>query len=430
VAVFEDRARHATDDARRVALDCLAAGVAAAAPRQVIRDAVEVTGDDLRVGDRTYDLGAHDEVVVLGGGKAAAGVAAALDDALGDRLDGGVVVAPHPEEAGRVDVRVGAHPVPDASSVKATRAVLDRGRAAGDRTLVLAAVTGGGSALLAAPTVPLDAMRETTEALLDSGAPIADVNAVRAALSAVKGGGLARAAAPATVVTLLLSDVVGDDPAVVASGPTVPADTTAADARAVLERHGVDVPDVVHEALRGDEPRTDGHAVSAPPVHVLASGRTAVAAARDTAPEEYATLVLSSRFRGEARELGVAHAAVAEEVRAAGDPVSPPAVLVSGGEATVTVSGDGRGGPNQECALAAAAERPDCIFAAVDTDGRDGSTDAAGALVDGDTVADSSAARAALADDDAYPFLDERGALLHTGPTGTNVNDLRVLVVT
>jgi hydroxypyruvate reductase len=271
-------------------------------------------------------------------------------------------------------------------------------------------------------------MRETTEALLDSGAPIEDVNTVRAALSEVKGGGLARAAAPATVVTLLLSDVVGDDPAVVASGPTVPADATAADARAVLARHGVDVPDVVHEALRGDG-TANAPAVD-PDVHVLASGRTAVAAARDAAPAEYAAVVLSSRFRGEASELGVVHAAIAEEVRAAGDPVSSPAVVVSGGEATVTVRGGGRGGPNQECALAAAAERPDCAFVAVDTDGLDGSTDAAGALVDGETVADPAAARAALADNDAYPFLDERGALLRTGPTGTNVNDLRVLVVT
>jgi len=256
----------------------------------------------------------------------------------------------------------------------------------------------------------------------------------------VKGGRLAAAAAPATVVTLAFSDVVGDDLATIASGPTAPDPTTYADAVAVLDRYDLDVPEAVRAHLdagaageRTETPRPDAdfsHVRS----HVLADAWTAIDAARaEAADAGYEPVVLSSRVRGEAREQGLAHAAVAEEVAATGNPIDPPAAVLSGGETTVTVRGDGSGGPNQEFALRAALEMPDgAVLGAVDTDGLDGGTDAAGAVVDSGTVPDAAAAARArehLADNDTATFLAERDALVRTGPTGTNVNDLRVFVV-
>jgi len=441
MTTFRDRDSLAATPAHDLALDCVAAGIDAARPDRVVQDAVSVDGDDLTIGDEAYDLAAHEEVVVLGGGKAGAQVAAALEAVLGDRLDGGVVVTDDPEETETVEVLPGSHPVPDAAGVESTRALLDRAAAADEDTLVLAVITGGGSALMAAPVegVSLADLRTTTDALLDSGADIHEINAVRKHLSAIKGGRLARTAAPATVATVVLSDVVGNDLDVIASGPTVPDPATYADARRVVDRYDLYLPASVTERLRrgadgeaAETPGPDDPAFEGTRTHVLADGFTALDAAREVAADRgFDALVLSSRLRGEAREAGLTTLAVAEEARATGNPVEPPAVILSGGETTVTVRGDGTGGPNQECALRFAADcaDADAAFAAVDTDGRDGSTDAAGALVDAETVADRDEALAALAENDATPYLDDRDALLYTGRTGTNVNDLRVLVL-
>jgi glycerate 2-kinase len=440
-----DRDTLARSPAHETALSCLVAGIEAAHPERVCREAVAVSGDQLRVEDAVYDLAAYDEVVVLGGGKAAAGVAHALEALLGD-VDG-VVVTDDPAPTDRVDVIEGAHPVPDEAGLAGARRVLSRARAAGERTLVLAVVTGGASALLPAPAgdLSLADLRATTDALVESGATIDEINAVRKHVSALKGGRLAAAAAPATVVTLAFSDVVGDDLAVIGSGPTVGDSTTYGDALAVLDRYDLAVPERVRAHLQrgaaGDVPETPSVGdLPAGRAHVLADAWTAIDAARAAASERgYETLVLSSRVRGEAREQGLAHAAVAEEIRASGNPLDPPAVVLSGGETTVTVDGGGAGGPNQEFALRAALELgganegdSETVLAAVDTDGRDGGTDAAGAIVDGETVGDADAAtgaRAALADNDALGFFEGRDALIRTGRTGTNVNDLRVLVV-
>jgi hydroxypyruvate reductase len=438
--MIRDRDRLARSEAHETALACVAAGIEAAHPERVVAERVARDGDTLRVADTDYDLAADDRVVVLGGGKAAGPVAAALEGVLGARLEGGLVVAEEPTDTDRIVERTGDHPVPGEAGVAATRELLERADAAGPGDLVLAVVGGGGSALLAAPEgVGLDDLRETTTALLDSGATIREVNAVRKHLSAVKGGRLARRAAPATVVTLALSDVVGNAFDVIASGPTVGDPSTFGDALDVLGRYDLSVPDAVVERLEagaaGAIPETPapGDPAVGGDAHVLADARTALDAAREAATERgYRALLLSSRVRGEAREAALTHAAVAEEALATGDPVDPPAVVLSGGETTVTVAGNGAGGPNQEFALSAAIEfagREDVVLAAVDTDGRDGSTDAAGALVDGATVTDRTAARRALAANDVHPHLGSRDALLSTGPTGTNVNDLRVLVV-
>jgi glycerate 2-kinase len=431
----------ATTPARNLALDCIQAGIDAAHPRRVVRSSVSLDGDRLTIEDATYDLDDYEEVVVVGGGKATGTVAAVLADVLGDRLTGGAIVTDEPVSIPGVESFEGGHPVPTEEGVAGAERVLELAESAGEETLVLAAITGGGSALMTAPAegIGLADVRAVTDAMLEAGMEIHDINAVRKHLSAIKGGTLARAVAPATVATLVFSDVVGNDLSVIASGPTAPDDSTHADALAALDRHDVGVPDAVRSRLEsgvaGDVPETpDGSdpAFESARTYVLADGMTALAAAREVATDAgHETLVLSSRLRGEAREAAKVHAGIAEECHATGMPVEPPAVLLSGGELTVTVRDDGSGGPSTEFALASALElgEGDTTVAAVDTDGIDGHADAAGGVVDSATVADPSAARAALEHSDAATYLRERNAAVVTGPTGTNVNDLRVVVV-
>ncbi|MXR40580.1 DUF4147 domain-containing protein [Halobaculum sp. WSA2] len=445
-----------SDATERVAVACLRAGIEAVLPRAVVSERVALDGSVLRIGDDAYDLDGYDRIVVVGGGKATDGVASALESILGDRIDAGVVVVD--EAAGSegdddspIERVVGGHPVPTKAGVEGTARAVELVREAGEETLVLAVITGGASALFAAPVdaVGLSALRETTDALLGAGADIDEINAVRKHLSRVKGGRLAAAAAPATVVGIAFSDVVGDDPSVIGSGPTVPDDSTYADALDVLERYAIDAPPAVREQLRrgargaeSETPTADESSLDRVDTHVLANAATALEAAATIAADRgYDPLVLSSRIRGEAREAGVTHAAIAEEIVGSGNPIAPPAVVLSGGETTVTVRGGGTGGPNLESALAAGIEFArsgspvadrSVAFLAADTDGRDGSTDAAGALVTPRTIgdtADAADARVALDDNDSLSALRERGALIRTGATGTNVNDLRVLVV-
>lgn len=431
--MFDRSDELAETPAHDLALACLAAGIEAAHPRLAVERHCGLEGETLRINDAEYDLSAYDSILVLGGGKAADELAAAVETLLGDRLDGGVVVTNEPTaQPDRVDVLEGEHPTPGEGSVGGARAVLECARAADERTLVIAAIAGGGSALLCAPVTGLsvDDVQAVTDALLESGASIGEINTVRRACSEIKGGGLTAAAAPATIAGVLVSDVVGDDLDVIASGPTVPTETDPDGALDVLVRYEVGVP-AVREYLASAGPTAPADV----PVrnHIIASSRDAIDAARDVAREAgYGTCVLSTRIEGEATAAGRLHAAIAAEAADSGDPIDPPAVILSGGETTVRVTGDGIGGPNQEFVLAAASELPtEAVLGAVDTDGGDGSTDAAGGLVDGRTVPDEEAidVRRALADNDSYTYLDSKGALLRTGATGTNVNDLRVLVI-
>jgi hydroxypyruvate reductase len=437
--MFRNRS-HDRHHAEGVALDCLAAGIEAAHPDRIVRERVgyDPGTDRLTVDGHHYDL--TGDLFVVGGGNAAGAVARALEARLGDRITDGAVVTDGPRETASIRTLPGDHPVPSERGVESTRRMSDRAGGAGRTDLVLAVVGGGGSALMPAPAgeIPLEAVQSLTADLLDSGAAIDEINAVRKHCSRLKGGQLARTAAPARVVGLVFSDVVGDDLSVVASGPTAPDPSTYAHALAVLERYDIEPPDAIESHLEagaaGDWPETPG---PDSPVfdrvtnHVLATNLTAIDAAVDAAREAgYGTLVLSSRVRGAAREAAKSHVAVAEECLASGRPLDPPAVVLSGGETTVEVRSEGTGGPNQEFALASALEVPAGVtVGSVDTDGLDGSTDAAGALVDADTVTDRRAAERALRENDAYPFLADREALLVTGETGTNVNDLRVLVV-
>ncbi len=425
------------------ALDAIAAGIEAAHPETVVEEAVSLDGEILTIADEQYLLDDYERILVLGGGKPAGAVAKALETVLGSSLDDGLVVTDTPAETETVIAHEGKHPLPTAANVEGAERLLARAAAVGPDDLVLVVITGGGSALMTAPVdgVSLDDYRDLTEQLLYSGATVDELNAVRKHLSRLKGGRLARELAPATTVGVVFSDVVGNPLDVIASGPTAPDNSTYADALAVLERYEIDAPDgviaVLEAGARGEKretPSPDDELFETVTNYVLADNRTALEGATRVCEERgYTTTILSSRIEGEARDVGGMLAAVAQECLDTGDPFDPPVALLSGGETTVTVTGEGTGGPNQECVLAAALELvgEDVVFGCVDTDGIDGPTDAAGALVDGETVADSdeATAQAALDDNDAYGYLDSVGCLARTGPTGTNVNDLRLLLI-
>jgi hydroxypyruvate reductase len=371
--------------------------------------------------------------VVVGAGKAAAAMARVLEDHWRGPLSGIVVTQyGYGVACAQIEIVEAAHPVPDAAGAAAGRRILEcvRGLSADD--LVICLISGGGSALMPVPLEGLDLGDKiaVNQALLRCGATISEINCVRKHLSAIKGGRLAAAAAPARIVTLAISDVPGDDPAVIASGPTVPDPTNFADARAILARYGVVPPPAVRASLKQARLETpkpgDSGFVDADYVTIAAPQASLMAAAAVARAAGVAPVILGDAIEGEARDVALVHAGIAG-----------PAVLLSGGETTVTLRGQGRGGRNAEfaLALAIALEGTAGIAAiACDTDGIDGSEDNAGALVLSDTLARAAAAglnpRARLDDNDAYSFFCAIGDLVMTGPTFTNVNDFRAILIT
>ena len=418
----------------------LSASLAAANPEEAVLRAVRLEENAVWAGDERFEA---DRVFVVAAGKAAGAMVRAAEELLGGRLMGGLIVTKHGNEASseKLETLFAAHPEPDERGVEAARRVEELARSLGEGDLLLALISGGASALLADPAPPIELadLKQLTGALLRSGAEISEINTVRKHVSVLKGGGLASLAAPASTLALLLSDVVGDDPSAIASGLTAPDPTTLEDARGVLKRYGIEPPEGVVEHLRdAEETPKPGDALFEGVANVLCgSGRHAAEAAVHKARElGYEPMLLSTTITGDARPIAAVYAAVIREVLESGNPLPPPCAIVSGGEATVTVRGNGTGGPNQEFALTLAAELDGvggwAAFAA-DTDGNDGPTDAAGGLVSGATA---DAIRGggvdpeeALANNDAYRALEAGGALLATGPTGTNVNDLRVALV-
>ena len=377
--------------------------------------------------------------VVVGAGKASAAMAEVLERHM-NGVAGGFVVTRygHGAPTCAIEVVEAAHPVPDGAGAEAGRRALDLVADLGPDDLVLCLLSGGGSALLAcpAPGITLADKQATTGALLRSGATITEMNCVRKHLSGIKGGRLAIAAAPARVITLMISDVPGDDPAVIASGPTVADPTTLADARAVIERYGIAAPAAVTERLSGADAETPkpGDARLADAEVVIAGAAKDALAAATAACESlgYRTIMLGEAIEGEAREVARVHAEVARRHAAAGE----RAAILSGGEVTVSVRGAGRGGPNTEYALALALAldgAPGITALAGDTDGVDGTGDNAGALIAPDTLARARAAgldpAAHLEDNDSYGFFAGLGDLFVTGPTRTNVSDFRALVI-
>jgi glycerate 2-kinase len=421
-------------------MEILSAGLTAADPREAVLRSMRLEGSSIVAGGERFEA---DRVFVLAAGKAAGAMARAAEDLLGERLAGGLIVTKDGHEASseRLEVLFSSHPEPDEKGVEAARRAEELVRSLGEGDLLLALISGGASALLADPAPPIELpdLKRLTGSLLMSGAHIGEINTVRKHVSVLKGGGLARLAAPAPTLALLLSDVVGDDPSAIASGLSAPDPTTVEEARRVLKRYHIEPPQSVAEHLgSAEETPKPGDALFKNVTNVICGGgrHSAEAASEKSRELGYGPLLLSTSVTGDARGIGSLHAAVVREVLETGNPSSPPCAIVSGGEATVIVRGEGAGGPNQEFALALAVELEGVegwAAFAVDTDGNDGPTDAAGALVTGETAGsireNGIDPEEALADNDAYTALEAAGALLVTGPTGTNVNDLRVALV-
>ena len=381
--------------------------------------------------------------IVLGAGKASAAMAKAVEDHWPGPLEGVVVTRTgHGVPCRRIEIVEASHPVPDARGRDAAVRILALAKTAGPDDLVLCLISGGGSALLALPAdgLTLADKQAVNRALLASGADIAEMNTVRKHLSAIKGGRLATAAYPAELVTLLISDVPGDDPSIIASGPTVADPTSFADAREVLARYAIAPPASVarHLAVAKDEtPKPGDQRLARTRTITIASPSMSLAAAAAVARGEgIAPLILGDALEGEAREVGKLMAGIALSVRRHSEPLAVPAVLLSGGETTVTVRGKGRGGRNSEflAGLALALNGAPGIFAlAGDTDGIDGSEDNAGASLRPDTLGRARGLgldpRGRLADNDAYALFAGLGDLVVTGPTLTNVNDFRAILV-
>lgn len=382
--------------------------------------------------------------VVVGCGKAAAAMAKTVEEHWPGELSGLVVTRyEHHAPTSRIEVVEASHPVPDAAGERAAQRILEMVNGLTADDLVIFLVSGGGSALLSlpAPGLTLGDKQAVNKALLKSGANITEMNCVRKHLSAIKGGRLAIACAPARVVTLAISDIPGDDPGVIASGPTAADPTTFADALAILEKYDIRQPSAVVEHLRAakdETPKPGDLRLARCELRLIATPQLSLQAAAEVAKRAGVTpLILGDAIEGEAREVALVHAGIARQVRRHGQPAKAPCVLLSGGETTVTVRGSGRGGRNAEFLLALAVAlggEPGIHALAGDTDGIDGTEDNAGALLTPDSVARASArgmdAKAMLADNDGYSFFRGLGDLIVTGPTLTNVNDFRAVLVT
>ncbi len=431
---------------RKKILPILDAALAAVDPKGAVLTILQRSGDLLTVGDRHYNLAHYHRVFVIGAGKAGTPMTQAVEAVLGDRISAGLVVvkSDHGGPTDKVEIAEAAHPMPDQAGAMAGRRILDLAAQANADDLVIALLSGGGSALLVAPAdgLTLADMQGMTNALLACGATINEINCLRKHCSAVKGGQLARAVAPATLITLALSDVIGSPLDVIASGPTVADASTWVDAWAIVEKYNLTdkLPTPILQRLTAgvngnlpDTPKADDPTFATTQNIVVADNRVAALAALAKAKASgYNTLLLTTHVEGEAAQVAKVAVALAKEVHETGNLIAAPACLILGGETTVTLgTSPGHGGRNQELALAAALalqNLPGVTIVALATDGTDGPTDSAGGMADSGTVARGAAAGLNAADylrrHDAYPFLQATSDLLVTGPTQTNVNDL------
>ena len=381
--------------------------------------------------------------LVIGAGKGAAAMAKAVEDHWQGAISGLVVTRyGHGADCKQIEVVEAAHPVPDEAGRAAAGRIMQMVRGLTEKDLVLCLISGGGSSLLALPAegITLEQKQTLNRALLRSGATIFEMNCVRKHLSSIKGGRLALACAPARVVTLMISDIPGDDPGIIASGPTLPDPTTCADSLAILKKYNIEIPENIRlhlesgagETPKPGDPRFEGHSH-----HVIATAQDALEAAAEMARDASITpYILSDGIEGEARDIGVMHAALARQITQRGQPFEAPCVLISGGETTVTVRGKGRGGRNAEFLLSFAVAmdgNPAVHAIACDTDGIDGSEDNAGAVYAPDSVkrAEKQGLRAValLDNNDGYGFFSALDDLVVSGPTRTNVNDFRAILV-
>jgi glycerate 2-kinase len=428
---------------RSDALRIFYSALRASDPKEAVLRHVRVSDGVLFAGKRRYRLEAFRNIYLTGAGKASARMAVAVERLLGKRITGGLLNVKHGHVAKLRRIRLNecGHPVPDEAGVQGAQEIGNIAAKAGEDDLLICLISGGGSALLPFPAQPvtLAEKQDTTQLLLRSGANIHEINTVRKHISSIKGGQLAALAWPAQVLSLILSDVIGDDLDVIGSGPTAPDSSAFLDALAVLEKFGLTnlVPPPVSERIRagvaGEIPETPKSLERVQNL-IVGSNQLALDAAAGAARGlGYRPLILSSFIEGETRDVAKVHAAIAKEVLSSGRPVKRPACVISGGETTVTIKGNGLGGRNQEFALAAAmdiAAISGVLMLSGGTDGSDGPTNAAGALCDGTTIARAEKlglnAADFLARNDSYHFFEPLGDLIRTGPTGTNVMDVRL----
>ena len=436
----------ATTLQREVALQCLEGALDAIHPRTVIPEQLELESGILSIAGEEYDLNNYGDIYVVGGGNVAGHVAVELQGLLGDYLTDGVIVTDVPISTETIEIVEATYPIPNEYGMAGTRQILDIATEAEADDLVLTVISGGGSALLPAPVsdISLGDLQTTTNLLYENGLDMKEANTIRKHISESKGGRLAAAAGPATMVSLVFSDIVGNDIASIASGPTFPDSTTFADAIAIVDRYDIDLPERVRNYLergyRGtvDETPDESNSVFEDVHHhVLADGFTALSSAKDVAKEQgYAAEILWSHTRGNATEIAKPHIGIAQEVRKSGHPAEHPAVILTGGDMTGSKDRERETGPNQAFALSAALECQkdelrDFALASIATEGLDGLVESgpAGALIDETTAVAENDAWQALEEGRAFSYLQSKNDLIFTGMTGTNVNDIQVLVV-
>jgi hydroxypyruvate reductase len=421
--------------------------VNAVEPKQLLKTKLIKKNSQLCIDDLVFNLDKFERVFVVGGGKAGVAMTQAVEEVLGMLITGGVVNVPYGSKrpTQKVELQEAQHPVPDQAGVEGTRRIMQIAQEATAQDLVICLISGGGSSLmpLSHQGISLEDKQALSNMLLKSGADITEVNTVRKHLSAFKGGWLAKKAYPATVLNLVLSDVMGDPLDAIASGPTVPDPSTFSDAQGILEKYGlwlkapVAVRELITEGAEGSLRRPQSQDPAFKNVHnvVIGNNRTPAKPPQMPQTEGINTLLLADLLEGEAKDVGEAFAKFAVGVVVSDTPIPKPLGVVAGGETTVTVRGKGLGGRNQELALAAALNLgglEECVIASFSTDGVDGPTDAAGAIVDGYTLKRAKQAglnpQEYLARNDAYHFFFKLGDLIHTDATGTNVNDISVII--
>jgi hydroxypyruvate reductase len=426
------------------------AGLDAVAPGSAIKGFCQLIDEILVVDGQNYDLKRFDKIFVLGAGKAGASMAKAIEEILGERISAGTITVKydHLEKLKWIKIQEAGHPLPDRKGLAGAKDILQLAAAADEKTLVICLISGGGSALMPLPAagISLKDKQETTRILLACGATIHEINTIRKHLSKIKGGGLARAIYPATLITLILSDVVGDDLDIIASGPGVPDPGTFSDCRAILTKYSIEdqVPAAVRSHLESgfagtvpETPKPGQPFFEKTQTVIVGNNFKALLKAREKAAElGYNTLLLSAMIEGETRAVAADHIAIVKKIQHHEHPLKPPACLISGGETTVRIQGSGKGGRNQEFVLAVALELAGMENVAVlsaGTDGTDGPTDAAGALADTTTLDRARAVninpKTYLDNNDSYHFFEKLGDLVKTGPTNTNVMDIRIILI-
>ncbi len=436
---------------RKQANDIFLTSLKAVDPTLAVQNYLQLRGETLELNGHKFSIDDFENIYLVGFGKAAASMAKGVENVLGAKLTAGIVNVKYghlDEVSQKIKINEAGHPVPDEAGIKGTDEIINLVQNCGETDLVVCVISGGGSAIFPSPQtgISLEEKQHTTKLLLSCGADITEINAIRKHISKVKGGQFARAVYPATLITLILSDVIGDPLDSIASGPTAPDNSTFGDCINILEKYELlgKIPATVENHLKSgaqhqipETPKENDTAFEKTYNVIVGSNLQAVLAAKEKAEQlGYNTLILSTFVEGETKDVARVHAAIAKEIHKTGNPISIPACVISGGETTVTIKGQGKGGRNQEFVLAAAMDIsnfPSTVMLSAGTDGTDGPTEAAGAIADNYTVERAMQKKLKpenyLKENDSYHFFEQLDDLIITGPTNTNVMDLRLILI-